>query len=416
MAEKRFSLVILEAINLKNTGLTRKLFLQWRFAEIFTAIFSFSGILSATADYEFGFSPERTHENCKMNTIEVHRYMTTIFTLIAMFFLILRHKLKSRWRNKRPVEYYSKYFKSTLFKSFISKRLLLELFILAIFPYPHFSQDFRFMQSTIWEKNEDISYKIVLCYNWTEFMYIFMYMRLFFIIRAVFNFTPYQDDHARYYCSKFKSRSNFRFSIRCMMKTHPFLIIYGGSCFSFVTLGIFLRVFERPFTDVSGINYESFQNSIWNSAVTMSTLGYGDLYPTTLFGRAVGVVCALWGAFVFSMIVFTFQSLLQLDHQQKLAFSSIKQTRGAAHVIVASLLYSVTKKKYGKNSSQAKIAWKNLMKILKKFETTMRRLKRVDTYIEEADQSKKFYGLFKEVSAMDKNIDILLKRKMEVMK
>ena len=89
-----------------------------------------------------------------------------------------------------------------------------------------------------------------------------MFFRVFFIMRTLLNFTPYQDDHARFYCSKLKKRANVRFSIKCMMKSHPFIMIYGISFTSFFLLGIPLRVFERPFSDVSGLNFESFENTI----------------------------------------------------------------------------------------------------------------------------------------------------------
>ena len=34
--------------------------------------------------------------------------------------------------------------------------------------------------------------------------------------------------------------------------------------------------------------------------VTMSTVGYGDYYPKTLFGRVVGIFTCIWGIFIAS--------------------------------------------------------------------------------------------------------------------
>ena len=80
---------------------------------------------------------------------------------------------------------------------------------------------------------------------------------------------------------------------------------------------------------------------------------------------------------MFSMIVFTFQSLLELDTQQCDAFLSIKKTRAAAKVITASLVYAVLKKKFGAESAKSKKQMKKLLTRLKKYKSTMKRLKKL---------------------------------------
>ena len=35
----------------------------------------------------------------------------------------------------------------------------------------------------------------------------------------------------------------------------------------------------------------------------MTTVGYGDIYPITPFGRVIGVIAALWGTFVISLLI-----------------------------------------------------------------------------------------------------------------
>ena len=297
-----------------------------------------------------------------------------------MYFLVLRHFIKSKWNNKRPpVDRLPIDSKKLIRKQkpIFSKNLVIELMILGLFPYPYLKYNITISQPRIDYDTDSINNTIDLCYNLSEFIYVFMFIRLIFLLRALFNFTPYQDDHARYYCSRNGTKANVRFSIRCMMKTHPFLIIYCFSLPSFFLFGIFLRVFERPFSDVSGLNFASYQNAVWNCAVTMSTIGFGDLYPSTLFGRIVGVLCAMLGAFMFSMIVFTFQSLLELDTQQCDAFLSIKKTRAAAKVITASLVYAVLKKKFGAESAKSKKQMKKLLTRLKKYKSTMKRLKKL---------------------------------------
>ena len=35
-------------------------------------------------------------------------------------------------------------------------------------------------------------------------------------------------------------------------------------------------------------NIDSFQDSLWYSIVTLTTVGYGDIYPVTPIGRNIG--------------------------------------------------------------------------------------------------------------------------------
>ena len=50
-------------------------------------------------------------------------------------------------------------------------------------------------------------------------------------------------------------------------------------------------------------------NSIWNVIITMTTVGYGDIYPKTTMGRLVGVIVAMWGLFLVSMFTVTLSNL-----------------------------------------------------------------------------------------------------------
>ena len=45
-----------------------------------------------------------------------------------------------------------------------------------------------------------------------------------------------------------------------------------------------------------------FGNSVWNVMVTMTTVGYGDMYPITRFGRAVAMVAAILGVLLLAIL------------------------------------------------------------------------------------------------------------------
>ena len=47
--------------------------------------------------------------------------------------------------------------------------------------------------------------------------------------------------------------------------------------------------------------FPSTQIALWWSLITMTTIGYGDFYPTTTWGYVVGVICAINGIIVLAL-------------------------------------------------------------------------------------------------------------------
>jgi hypothetical protein len=60
---------------------------------------------------------------------------------------------------------------------------------------------------------------------------------------------------------------------------------------SVVTLAYAMLVFERPIGPDT--NLDLMENAVWLIIITMTTVGYGDIYPQTPMGRQVAVIAAL---------------------------------------------------------------------------------------------------------------------------
>lgn len=54
-------------------------------------------------------------------------------------------------------------------------------------------------------------------------------------------------------------------------------------------------------------------------------VGYGDVYPRTLFGRIIILVCSVYGVTVVSLIVVTLTNLLEMDNQEKKVYGLLKR-------------------------------------------------------------------------------------------
>ena len=47
--------------------------------------------------------------------------------------------------------------------------------------------------------------------------------------------------------------------------------------------------------DTTNSNFKSIPRSFWWAIITLSTVGYGDMSPTTVIGKLIGALCAAFG-------------------------------------------------------------------------------------------------------------------------
>jgi hypothetical protein len=104
-----------------------------------------------------------------------------------------------------------------------------------------------------------------------------------------------------------------------------------------------LRIFERPLSEVSEQDFNPIWTSIWCVFVTMTTVGYGDVYPKSYGGRLLGAFMCLWGVLLVSLFVVTISDFLEFDHSEKNSYILIKrltyreELRKTASIVIASM-------------------------------------------------------------------------------
>jgi potassium voltage-gated channel Shab-related subfamily B member 1 len=74
-------------------------------------------------------------------------------------------------------------------------------------------------------------------------------------------------------------------------------------------------------TEASEQNFNSFYNSMWNMIITLTSAGYGDLFPKTFFGRLVGVVICFWGVLIISFFVVTVTNMIEFSPNEQRAYN-----------------------------------------------------------------------------------------------
>jgi len=121
--------------------------------------------------------------------------------------------------------------------------------------------------------------------------------------------------------------TSLKFTMKAVMKKIP----YQAYMILFLIVLLFctysLRIFERDFDEISGKNFGNYWNTIWCLVITMTTVGYGDFYPSSTFGRASSIISCICGLFCISMLIVTVTNVLQFEQCEESVYLILKRIR-----------------------------------------------------------------------------------------
>ena len=393
---------------------SEQLFENWRSCELVSAGFAVLSLVFATLDYELYYSEDRTHTNCAVkDDLETFRFLILMCSLVAVFFLVMRHFVKSTWKeylfvmegtNISNIAQAAEVMKQRKQKSqFMRPILFFEIILLLIQPYPgmHVKVQLPFRYQNNY---------MTTCYNLSELFYCIMFLRLLLLVRAIANYTPYENYVARRYCHRYQVSPNMRFSFKCMMKMYPMPIVVfviGIPCM--IILGCMVRIFERPLIDLTDKEWDDPLNGIWFMFATMSTVGYGDYIPISYLGRTVAVFGYIAGGFIFALIMVSVQKEISLSENQTKAFTTVLLTDRAARTIQIAMKYNLRRIKLGENHASTRRGFMKLTNSIKMFKMKKEELDglRTQNDHEVVQLKRSVKGIRDELSMVYKKINLL---------
>ena len=93
----------------------------------------------------------------------------------------------------------------------------------------------------------------------------------------------------------------------------PGRLLGGASLLLLLMLGFAMQVAERRVNH----DLDVYPNCVWLVLVSMTGIGFGDLYPQTLIGRAASSLAFFWGALFAALLVLTASRLTDLTEGEK---------------------------------------------------------------------------------------------------
>lgn len=283
------------------------------------------------------------------------RFVNILIVITNLFCIYLHYffKIKILKADHKLSEY------DNIFTSGLYKYLAMELFVCAFF-YPPFLNQIIYGNML----------NSVYVYNVNGLISFVVMLKSYIILRVYSYFSRWTSDTANSVCNKYKVRAGIYFAIKAELKKRPYTILTITLLIVIAFCGYAIRTFEYGIYDqgdnslksLTGINpLQQLQNCLWLVVITMTTVGYGDMYPRSHLGRFVGIVACIIGMLLVSLIVVSMAVVAEFTVEEKKAYSLLKKLQAddsayskAANVIVNIIKlrqsgHSQTKNKIGRS-------------------------------------------------------------------
>ena len=203
--------------------------------------------------------------------------------------------------------------------------LLAELLAYGVFPFPQVNSSF----------SGDMLHG-TYTYSWDAVLLVFMVARVYLIMRTYGHFSQWLSRKSRLMGRLLGLELGLPFVFQAEFKRCPLRIIAVITTLAMVFLAIPVNVFERSYSGLTqcavSLRYQS--NAMWSMIITMTTVGYGDTYPSTHLGRVVATAGCLLGMLLTSLMVLSLTLKSTLTPQELKAYTRIK--RGPTQHVIRS--------------------------------------------------------------------------------
>ena len=122
-----------------------------------------------------------------------------------------------------------------------------------------------------------------------------------------------KEKYSQHNTNLVKGRS-LEFAIKAELKERPHIFITLIFLLSISMASFCLRCAEMPVDDIrgeEGFGWRYYWNSLWVTVITMTTVGYGDIYPVSTMGKCVCIIMCFWGNFLISLIIISLANLVE---------------------------------------------------------------------------------------------------------
>ncbi|CAI2360498.1 unnamed protein product [Moneuplotes crassus] len=285
--------------------------------------------------------------------IEIYwaRIVIILLTIFIDICIIIRYRIKKRLSPEINQ-------KKNIFQTKLIFYMLLELAVCSVCmpPNVHYSFSGKMLSGSY-------------TYSYAQIINILGMCKTSYLIgRVYFHYNLWRKNRNSSIANSQNIRITTQFSLKAELKYNPITVVIICGITTVFYFSFAFRNLEIGFIPDDGRTFELnyIANALWLTIVTMTTVGYGDIYPQTHMGRFVAVLSFCFGNFLTSFITVILSTKADLTEQENKAYCMIKKLgkldkveNCAANVIRNALLLRQQNKVYKH--------YTNLHKSIKKF-------------------------------------------------
>ena len=200
------------------------------------------------------------------------------------------------------------------FQSQMLKKLVLELLVCCLTSLPNVNKTFsgKMLSGTF-------------VYHISDIILMAMLLRVYLILRLYEHYSKWTSFKASNLCKKYGTTADAIFALKSDLKDRPFLTIGSVMVIIIIVLGIGVMESEKSFSSPSSAAHmDQLTNNEWLIVITMTTVGYGDYFPSTHIGRFFCIIACISGMILISALVVALNLANEFSKDQSIAYLAIK--------------------------------------------------------------------------------------------
>ena len=268
------------------------------------------------------------NETVKKDIIDLSLIFSSITTLFFIVILIIKYyHYFLLYKSAKYIQTYSKFYNTKLFQYFLIELILAILHPNILFKNKYFTTSKKYNLKEVE-------------YNVNDILLLVQCLRLVYLIIIFVILSEFYSPRADRICKMMGKKLNLFFSFRALFINKTAIMLGYCSVIICSMLSYMLKILSQPITfGENSPKFHNFGNCFWFCIITMTTVGYGDIYPETTLERIVGCLIAILGNIVVALIVSFFQEKINLRNEEENALEFIQRINEKEEVMKASAAY-----------------------------------------------------------------------------
>jgi hypothetical protein len=253
-------------------------------------------------------------ENNRNDIINLSLIFCSFSVFIFIIILILKYyHYFLLYRNAKYILPYKNFFETSLYKFFLVEFILAILHPNILFKNKYYTTSKKYNLQSI-------------TYNINDIFSLVQWIRSIYLIINASIFTNFYSSRADRVCKMMSRQLNMLFSFRALFIRHTAIVLIYTFLIICLALAYMLKVISEPIQNTSEkSSFKNFANCFWYALITMTTVGYGDIYPKTTLQRIICCIYAFSGMVIIALLSSFFQKSLNLSTKEKNSLNFTKR-------------------------------------------------------------------------------------------